>query len=51
MSEDTGPWCTMCGRGIAGPDHPSAKLDPNCAYCRQRAATGTVSRYRTEEPK
>ncbi len=47
MSEPV--WCIECGKNLTGgPPGPGATLDPNCAYCRQRAATGTVRRTETD---
>jgi hypothetical protein len=32
-----GCWCAECGLGLNGScNAPGAKLDPDCAYCRQR---------------
>lgn len=45
VAQNLPTWCIECGRDINGSDHgPGATLNPDCAYCRQRAATGTVSR-------
>lgn len=38
-------WCIECGLDLNGGEPaPGANLNPDCSYCRQRKATGRVTR-------